>query len=294
MAPTGLDIETVIDFLADLPAYEDEKPYYLHASDLAGERLDEVKITNVEWDKRPVTVHSMRDEAGIGLEESGFSYIQHESKHIPHAGIMTPERAADYRAECEDLLRSVFKAEFAHCYDFKLRKNTPMALEKFDPKDPCLVEEAAVGAHGKLDVTVDTVPRLIKPLLDEQQLRTFFQPGYRFRLINIWRSILPECQDRPLAVCDYASIDPSDLVATDRVYPGKLQEIYHLKYNSQQRWYWLPNQRSDEPFLFLTYDSKSGSNARYCPHVSINNPLAPSDAPPRESVETRNLVITKL
>lgn len=72
MAPTGLDIETVIDFLADLPAYEDEKPYYLHASDSAGERLDEVKITNVECDKRPVTVHSMRDEAGIGLEESSF------------------------------------------------------------------------------------------------------------------------------------------------------------------------------------------------------------------------------
>ncbi|KAK1999208.1 hypothetical protein LX36DRAFT_490465 [Colletotrichum falcatum] len=150
------------------------------------------------------------------------------------------------------------------------------------------------AAHFWLDITLDTVPRLVKPLLDEEQLLTFFKPGYRFRLINIWRSLLPECQDRPLALCDYRSVDPEDLVATDRVYPGRNQEIYHLKYNARQRWYWLPKQRRDEPLLFLTYDSKSGTNARYCPHVSVHNTLAPPNAPPRQSVETRNLVITKL
>ncbi|KAK1636211.1 hypothetical protein BDP81DRAFT_429249, partial [Colletotrichum phormii] len=31
-----------------------------------------------------------------------------------------------------------------------------------------------------------------------------------------------------------------------------------------------------------------------CPHVSVHNPLAPPNAPPRESVETRNLVITRI
>jgi len=78
----------------------------------------------------------------------------------------------------------------------------------------------------------------------------------------MWRSTLPECEDRPLALCDYTSIDPNDLIPTDRVYPNKTQEIYHLRYNKQQRWFWLPNQRSDEPFLFKTFDSKSGTGAR--------------------------------
>lgn len=30
-----------------------------------------------------------------------------------------------------------------------------------------------------------------------------------------------------------------------------------------------------------------------CPHVSFQNPSAPEDAPPRQSVETRSIVITK-
>ena len=78
----------------------------------------------------------------------------------------------------------------------------------------------------------------------------------------MWRSMLPECEDQPLAMCDFASIDPSDLVPTDRVYPTSSQEIYHVKHNPQQKWYWLPKQRPDEPFLFMTFDSKSGLVAR--------------------------------
>ncbi|KAK3935102.1 hypothetical protein QBC46DRAFT_58392 [Diplogelasinospora grovesii] len=189
---------------------------------------------------------------------------------MPHPG-MTADTAREHRTEGEDLLRSIFEAEFVYYYNFKvrrrtgppmarpgqlmtghlkMRKNAPMTLEKFDPQDPLLVEEAAVGAHDiiylpyrltSLDITFDTVPRLLKPLLNEQQLPTFFAPGYRFRLINIWRSILPQCEDHPLALCDYSSIDPGDLVPTDRAYPGRQEEIYHLKRNKQQRWYWLPN-----------------------------------------------------
>ena len=30
-----------------------------------------------------------------------------------------------------------------------------------------------------------------------------------------------------------------------------------------------------------------------CPHVSFVNPRSPKDAPPRESIETRSIVITR-
>jgi hypothetical protein len=33
-----------------------------------------------------------------------------------------------------------------------MRRNAPMTLEKYDPRDPLLVEEAAVGAHGNYSV----------------------------------------------------------------------------------------------------------------------------------------------
>ncbi|KAI1410378.1 hypothetical protein F5Y13DRAFT_192240 [Hypoxylon sp. FL1857] len=290
MISTGADIQTTIDFIADLPIYKEEKPFFLHPSGSVDVDIDDINTTNVEWDTQSVTVHSMRNKDDVGLEKTGFCYIEHDSKYIPSAGMNT-ELVEKYRKEGEDLLQSLFNAELVHCYDHKIRKNVPMTLEKYDPSDPLLVEEVAVGAH---DISLDTVPRLLKNVLSEDQLATFFRPGYRFRLINTWRSILPECEDRPLAMCDYSSIDANDLIATDRVYPKWNQEIYYLKHNKNQRWYWLPNQRSNELFLFLTYDSHSGPNARYCPHVSVDNPLASSQAPPRESVETRNLVITKI
>ncbi|KAI1099415.1 hypothetical protein F4804DRAFT_83751 [Jackrogersella minutella] len=291
MVSDKTDIQTTIDFIANLQHYGEEKPFILHPSASADVNLDEIKTTNVEWDTKPVIVYSMRDKTELSLEKNGFCYVEHESKCAPSLG-MDIDKMAEYRKECESLLLSLFKAEFVHCYDCKIRKNAPMTLETYDPSDPLLVEQAAMGAH--VDISLDTVPRLLKNVLNEEQLQTFFQPGYRFRLINTWRSMLPECQDRPLAMCDYNTIDANDLVATDRVYPGWNQEIYYLKHNKQQRWYWLPNQRSDEPFLFMTYDSHAGPNARYCPHVSVDNPTAAPDAPPRESVETRNLVITRL
>jgi hypothetical protein len=96
-----------------------------------------------------------------------------------------------------------------------------MTPEQYDPTHPLVVEQAAVGAHGKcfrniglpvplcshgfltavswlvawlksnkisglwfLDITLDTVPRLLKQLLTPEQLRIYFQPGYRFRLVK--------------------------------------------------------------------------------------------------------------
>ncbi|KAK1716543.1 hypothetical protein BDP67DRAFT_274080 [Colletotrichum lupini] len=146
MASHSIEIQTRADFLADLPIYEDEKPYYLHASDSASDRLDQIKITNVEWDTRPVTVRSMRDNTNVGLDKTGFTYWKHESQYLPHRG-MNEEKVEKYRTEGEELLRSVFDADFVRCYDFKMRKNAPMTLENFDPNDPLLVEQAAVGAH---------------------------------------------------------------------------------------------------------------------------------------------------
>lgn len=119
MGSTGTDIQTTIDFLADLPIYEEEKPYYLHPSATANDHLDEVRITNVEWNTKCVTVHSMRDKVDISLEKNGFCYIKQESTCIPKPG-MGIDAVSNYCKEGEDLLRSIFDAEFVHCYDFKV------------------------------------------------------------------------------------------------------------------------------------------------------------------------------
>ncbi|KAK5653502.1 hypothetical protein OQA88_8761 [Cercophora sp. LCS_1] len=107
-----------------------------------------------------------------------------------------------------------------------------------------------------VNITIDAVPDLLQHLRSENEQRLYMNQQYRVRLINSWRPLLPEYEDCPLALCDYASVDADDLVAADSVYPKRTQEVYYLKHNPRRRWFWLPKQRPDEPFLFMTYDSK--------------------------------------
>jgi hypothetical protein len=46
----------------------------------------------------------------------------------------------------------------------------------------------------------------------------------------------------------------------------------------------------DEALLFKTFDSETDGRTRFTIHSSFEDPDAPADAPPRESIETRCLV----
>jgi hypothetical protein len=43
----------------------------------------------------------------------------------------------------------------------------------------------------------------------------------------------------------------------------------------------------EEVLLIKTYDSARDGRARRSVHTAFDNPLAPADAPPRESIEVR-------
>ncbi|KAL8711219.1 MAG: hypothetical protein Q9220_004364 [cf. Caloplaca sp. 1 TL-2023] len=144
------------------------------------------------------------------------------------------------------------------------------------------------------DVTFTSGPQIIDRHLSECDKAKYFKPGYRFRIVNTWRSLVPELEDRPLAFCDYQSIDPEDLVEADRVFPDRVGEVYYLRYNERQRWHWLEHQGLDELFLFTMYDTMAGNQAKYCPHVSFENPRASPTSVPRRSVETRSIIISKI
>ena len=45
--------------------------------------------------------------------------------------------------------------------------------------------------------------------------------------------------------------------------------------------------RSDEALVFKTFDSAVDGRTRFTLHSSCKDPMAPADAPPRESIETR-------
>lgn len=59
----------------------------------------------------------------------------------------------------------------------------------------------------------------------------------------------------PLAICDPKSLVEGDLLATDLPSESYVGEIYYLKYNASQRFYWMSNQAPDQLTIFMTWDS---------------------------------------
>jgi len=132
---------------------------------------------------------------------------------------------------------------------------------------------------------------------------------------SAWKPLVYPAQDNPITVCDYFSTRKNDLVTIEyHPTPDYAGEYYALRYHKDQRWFWLSDQTADEMLLFLSYDSHPGNGLRcmcstesssmysfpsniesiVCPHTAFMNPLAPKDALPRESIEARLIVITRI
>jgi hypothetical protein len=112
----------------------------------------------------------------------------------------------------------------------------------------------------------------------------------RVQVINVWRPIRGPLQDAPLAVCDAGSVAPGDLVPADLVYRDRVGETYGVKFNPEHRWYYVSDMQPDEALLLKCYDSATDGRARFAPHTAFEDPTAPADKLPRESIELRTLV----
>jgi hypothetical protein len=106
----------------------------------------------------------------------------------------------------------------------------------------------------------------------------------------VWRPIRGPLQDAPLAVCDAGSVAPGDLVPADLVYRDRVGETYGVKFNPEHRWYYVSDMQPDEALLLKCYDSATDGRARFAPHTAFEDPTAPADKLPRESIELRTLV----
>jgi len=112
----------------------------------------------------------------------------------------------------------------------------------------------------------------------------------RVQVINLWRPIRGPLRDAPLAVCDASSVAPGDLVPSDLVYQNRVGETYGVTYNPAHRWFYVPEMQPDEALLLKCFDSEVDGRARFAPHTAFEDPTAPADVLPRESIEIRTLV----
>jgi hypothetical protein len=116
-----------------------------------------------------------------------------------------------------------------------------------------------------------------------------------FMLIDFWRTtnMNEPLRHMPLALCDPASLDRSDLIPGPiaNVAPqGRLTEILALRFNPRQRWYYYPEMTTEEVIAFKICeyskdDSKGAPQTVF--HSAFCDPATPDDCERRQSCEHR-------
>jgi len=281
-----------IMFLKDSPLYEYEKPFGVTLPADYEPTADQ-RLTNLEFDERLLNIKDIRSPGNdLTLDRSGFMLLQRPTAHPVIPDMVTFNA---YKGETEQILKDVFKPEYICCWDGRLRRAERLHqnIEVEDLKDKLAGSNPVNLAH--VDETIARGHESIQLYLPDELKQKYTDGTYRMRMVNTWRPLIDELEHYPLGVLDYSSLDPSrDLIAYDQVSPVRAKELYTVIARPEHRWYWVSRMRKSELLVFVQYDSSDGGQARCCPHAGFRNINAPPNAPMRESIETRSIVITKV
>jgi len=190
--------------------------------------------------------------------------------------------AAVYEPEVKALVARLTGAARVEIFDHT-RRGATLAVQRARG-----IREPASIVHN--DYTARSGPRRLRDHLAEMPGEAEALLARRFAIVNVWRSIAGPVLSAPLALCDAASVAPEDLVPVERRARDRIGEIQQAVFSPAHRWFTFPGMTPDEALLIKTYDSASDGRARFTLHTAFEDPTAPADAPPRESLETRCFV----
>ena len=239
-----------------------------------------VPVRTGRYDAHAVTISDARPlAASLSLDIHGFALLR-----APSACDSFDDEAlirAVYYPEVERLIAGATGAEQVITFDHNVRSAARAARGEPGIRGPVdRTHNDFTGRSGAERAERELEARG----LDAGLLRR------RFSIVNLWRPIGRPVEKSPLALCDALSIAEGDLIACDLVYRDRVGETYALQFNPAQRWYQFPRLAPDEAILIKGYDSAEGV-ARFTAHSAFDDPGSRSDAPERESIEARALVI---
>ncbi len=213
----------------------------------------------------------------LSLDREGFVLLHHRT--AAHDLYDEKVIAEVYYPECERLMREATGAKRVVAFDHIVRNAAKAAVKGSGIKNP------AGRVHN--DYTAWSAPQRVRDLMGDEA-EDLLQ--HRFAINNVWRPIAGPLLRSPLALCDAASLEDENLIASELRYPNRTGETYAVTYNPNQRWYYYPRMQADEALLLRCYDSARSGPARFSAHGAFDDPQTPADAPPRESIEVRTLV----
>lgn len=231
---------------------------------------------NTKGDRRRLPIHDARELVPPPtLDVEGFALAPFTAACATFGD--TSSVTGGYYREVEALVRTVTGAARVVAFDYNLRNATVAG----PPRDG--VQGPVRYAHN--DYTERSAPQRVRDLLpaDAESLLQ-----RRFAVINVWKPLRGPVRDAPLAVCAARTIGAGDLVETDLRYRDRLGEVYSMRFSPSHRWFYFSGMQADEALLLKCFDSDRDV-ARFTAHTAFDDPSAPPDTPPRQSVEVRTL-----
>lgn len=273
-ARAGADVVAPLTFIVP----QDTKPAF-HSTALTGG----TQKLFFETESIAVPIADMRPRSDdLSIDREGFELLR---RPTAVADLYDDDAIENrYFPEIEALLNARFDADRTVVFDATRRSDS----EEGAP-NPDGLRGPAVRVH--VDYTVKSGPQRVADILGEDEAKRLAETGARVVQINVWRPISGPVRRSPLALADASSIGAGELVATDQVFPDRIGEIYQVAHAPTQRWYYAPEIAPDEVILIKGWDSVDDGRARFTPHGAFSFDRTPADAPPRESIEVRALVV---
>jgi hypothetical protein len=270
-----MSLQAQVEFLAarvERPIY-----YASSAGRNAAHKVDQpMKVVSVEvYDARLRDDNARSDE--FGLHPSGFKLLEMPTR--VRNFLDQDDVTSVYEAEVDAFLKTLTGGYRVHIFDHTVRASDPDLREQKQMREPAQL------VHN--DYTANSGQVCLRENLgaDAAELARG-----RFQIVNVWRPLVDPVEDYPLALCDARSLDPSDLIDSERRAPNHTGEIQLAVYAAKQRWYYFSAMRPPEVLVFKTFDSLDGGVHPCSIHSAIHLPWAAVDAKPRESIETRAFV----
>ena len=222
-----------------------------------------------------INARNIKKENAFSLDKEAFKLVEFAPVEIDFLDPAVVKR--DYYSSVEELVKKQTGASHVFAFDHTVRRGI-----KNSNRHPAY--------HVHNDYTFDTGIIRAASFLGDEVVERF--AGKRMIQINVWRSIAGVVEQDPLALMDAASLDYKDLVKTEihfrdmKTGESHNGEIFALKKNDAQRWYYYPQINAQEAILIKGFDTDD-SRACFAMHTAF--PLADQGPHnlPRQSIETR-------
>jgi len=248
--------------------YHVHKPYRqafeLDAGGIAG------NLISPELAPTSVTLTDMRARAtSVAFSSDAVEFTQLETQVQDFSGSAWKQT---YDAELTGMLREKLGAREVLVFDHTVRTDDPDATRK-----------PARNVHS--DYSQEGAEQRLVDLLGAQTAAEWALCHYAF--VNVWRPVQNPINSAPLGFVLPSSVDPSDWILLDLIYPDRTGQIMGLVGNPQHEWVYHSKMTPDEVAIFNIYDNKGLPSIA---HSALDLVEDAGVTTIRKSIESRTLV----